>query len=110
MLTPELKARLDDETRRHKVVIYMKGTAMFPRCGFSAAAVQTLQTYGDVHSVDVLEDPELRDGIKEYSGWPTIPQVFINGQFVGGCDIIKELDARGELEPMIKAESAHPVG
>ena len=104
MLTPELKARLDEEIQSHPVVIYMKGNALFPRCGFSAAALQLLQPYGPVHAVDVLADPELRDGIKEYSAWPTIPQVFIHGKFVGGSDIVRELAERGELEPLIKGQ------
>jgi len=84
------------------VVIYMKGNALFPRCGFSAAAVQMLQPYGEVYAVDVLEDPELRDAIKEYSSWPTIPQIYIRGQFVGGSDIVRDLAERGELEQLIK--------
>ena len=102
MLTPELRARLDEEIRLHPVVLYMKGNALFPRCGFSAAALQLLQPYGEVHTVDVLADPELRDGIKEYSSWPTIPQIYIRGQFVGGSDIVRELQERGELEKLIK--------
>jgi monothiol glutaredoxin len=101
-MTPELKARFDEEIRTHKVVLYMKGNAMFPRCGFSAAAYQALAPHGPVHTVDVLAEPEVRDGIKEYSNWPTIPQVFINGKFVGGSDIVRELAERGELEGMIK--------
>jgi len=106
MLTPELKARLDEEIKSHPVVLYMKGNALFPQCGFSAAALQLLQPYGEVHTVDVLADPELRDGIKEYSSWPTIPQVFIRGQFVGGSDIVRELAERGELEKLIKGEAS----
>ncbi len=101
-MSPELKSRFEQETKSHPVVIYMKGNALFPRCGFSAAALQLLQQYGPVHAVDVLADPEIRDGIKEFSQWPTIPQVFIHGKFVGGSDIIRELADRGELEGMIK--------
>ena len=104
-MNSDLKARFDREIQSHPVVIYMKGNAMFPRCGFSAAAVQTLQPYGDVFAVDVLAEPELRDAIKEYSSWPTIPQVFIHGQFVGGSDIVRELSERGELEKLIKGEA-----
>lgn len=100
-MRPELKSRLDEETRKHKIVLYMKGTGLFPRCGFSAAAYQMLSNHGEVHTVDVLVDPELREGIKEYSNWPTIPQIFINGQFVGGSDIIREMDESGELEKLI---------
>jgi monothiol glutaredoxin len=101
-MTPELKQRFDDETKKHPVLLYMKGNALFPRCGFSAAAVQILQQYGDVHTVDVLAEPEVRDGIKEYSSWPTIPQIFIKGKFIGGSDILRDLEERGELESLIK--------
>jgi monothiol glutaredoxin len=102
-MTPELKTRLEGEVGGHKVVLYMKGNALFPRCGFSAAALQILQKYGPVHTVDVLTDPEVREGIKELTRWPTIPQVFIHGKFVGGSDILRELEDRGELEGMISA-------
>jgi monothiol glutaredoxin len=102
-MNEDLKARFDRETREHDVVIYMKGNALFPRCGFSAAALQTLQKHAKVHAVDVLAEPEVREGIKEYTRWPTIPQVFIKGQFVGGSDIVRELDDKGELEKLIKA-------
>jgi monothiol glutaredoxin len=98
----DLKARFDQEIALHKVVIYMKGNALFPRCGFSAAALQALQAHGPVHAVDVLADPELRDAIKEYSSWPTLPQVFIGGKFVGGSDIVRELQEQGELEKLIR--------
>jgi monothiol glutaredoxin len=101
-MTPELKARFDDEIQKHKVVLYMKGNALFPRCGFSAAALQMLQQFGPVHTVDVLADPAVRDGIKEYSSWPTIPQIFIHGKFIGGSDIVRELSERGELESIIQ--------
>ena len=101
-LSPELRARFDAEVKGHPVVLFMKGNALFPQCGFSAAALQVLQQYGPVHTVNVLEDPAIRDGIKRYSSWPTIPQVYIHGQFVGGSDIVRELEARGELGEMIK--------
>ena len=105
MLSPELKNRFDDETKKHKIVLYMKGNKLFPRCGFSATALQVLSSFGeDVYAVDVLADPAVRDGIKEYSSWPTIPQVFINGQFVGGSDIVVEMAQNGELEKLIKAK------
>jgi monothiol glutaredoxin len=100
-MTPELKTRLEGEVGGHKVVLYMKGNALFPRCGFSAAALQILQKYGPVHTVDVLAEPDVREGIKELTRWPTIPQVFIHGKFVGGSDILRELEERGELEGMI---------
>jgi monothiol glutaredoxin len=101
-MNEELKSRLDRETRENDVVIYMKGNALFPRCGFSAAAVQILQRHGKVHAVDVLAEPEVRDAIKEYTSWPTIPQIFIKGRFVGGSDIVRDLDESGELEKLIR--------
>ena len=104
MLSDDLKARFDRETKEHKIVLYMKGNALFPRCGFSAAALQMLQVYGPVHTVDVLAEQDVRDGIKEFSNWPTIPQVYIHGKFVGGSDIVRELATNGELEGMIKGK------
>jgi len=104
-MTPELKARFDEAVRNHKVVLFMKGNALFPQCGFSARALHILQQHGEVHTVDVLADPEVRQGIKEYSNWPTIPQVFINGKFVGGSDILIELEERGELADMIAGKT-----
>ena len=105
MLSPELKSRFDEETKNHKIVLYMKGNKLFPRCGFSASALQALSSFGEeVFTVDVLAEPLVRDGIKEYSNWPTIPQVFINGQFVGGSDIVLEMAHSGELEKLIKAK------
>ena len=104
-MTPELKARFDTEIQSHPVVLYMKGNALFPRCGFSAASLEALKPFGPVHTVDVLADPALREAIKEYSSWPTIPQVFIHGKFVGGCDIVRDLAERGELEEMIRGEA-----
>ena len=103
-MNSDLKARFDREIQSHPVVIYMKGNPLFPRCGFSAAAVQILQAYGPVHGVDVLSQSDVRDGIKEYTRWPTIPQVFIHGKFVGGSDIIRELEERGELKALIEAK------
>jgi monothiol glutaredoxin len=103
-VTPELKSRFDEEVKGHKIVLYMKGNALFPRCGFSAAALELLKPLGQVHTVDVLTDPAVRDGIKEYSSWPTIPQIYINGKFVGGSDIVRELADRGELAQLVKGE------
>jgi len=101
-LSDALKARFDTEIKEHKVVLYMKGNQLFPRCGFSARALELLKPFGPVHSVDVLTDNEVREGIKAYSNWPTIPQVYIHGQFIGGSDIVNELAASGELEKLIK--------
>ncbi|MGQ0507603.1 MAG: Grx4 family monothiol glutaredoxin [Myxococcaceae bacterium] len=101
-MTPDLKARFDSEIKANKIVIYMKGNAFFPKCGFSAIACEALKPFGPLYTVDVLNEPAVRDGIKEYSNWPTIPQVYINGKFVGGSDILRELAERGELEAMVK--------
>jgi monothiol glutaredoxin len=82
----------------------MKGTANFPQCGFSAATVGVFQELGvPFETADVLSDPELRDGIKRYSNWPTIPQVFIGGKFVGGCDIVREMYESGDLQSLLKS-------
>ncbi len=105
-MTPELKARLEKETQSHKIVLFMKGNAMFPQCGFSARALQLLQPFGEVHTVDVLADPAIRQGIKDYTNWPTIPQVFINGEFIGGSDILMELAERGELADLVAGKKA----
>lgn len=102
-LTPELKSRFEHEIKNHKIVLYMKGNRLFPRCGFSSSALQALSSFGEeVYCVDVLAEPDVRDGIKEFSNWPTIPQVYIKGQFVGGSDIIRDLAVSGELEKLIK--------
>ena len=82
----------------NNVVIYMKGTPVFPQCGFSATCVQVLSNLGiPFKGINVLEDPEVREGIKSYSNWPTIPQLYVKGEFVGGCDIIREMYETGEL-------------
>ena len=101
-VAPELKARFDDEIQKHKVVLYMKGNQLFPMCGFSARAVDLLKPLGPLHTVDVLTEPGVRDAIKAYSNWPTIPQIYINGKFIGGSDILTELAERGELEALVK--------
>jgi monothiol glutaredoxin len=95
--------RIRNTVEQNRIVIYMKGNRHFPQCGFSAATVEVFETLGvPFETVDVLQDPEVREGIKQYTRWPTIPQVFISGKFVGGCDIIREMYASGELEPMVK--------
>jgi monothiol glutaredoxin len=87
----------------NKVVLYMKGSPQFPQCGFSANAVQILKACGvnDMVTVDVLQDPEVRQGIKDYASWPTIPQLYIQGEFVGGSDIMREMYQSGELQKML---------
>ena len=85
------------------VVLFMKGTPVFPQCGFSATLVQVLSLMGiKFKGFDVLEDPEVRDGIKSFSEWPTIPQLYVKGEFVGGCDIVKEMFEKGELSNLLK--------
>ena len=101
---------LDDiarEVRENKVLVYMKGTPAFPMCGFSAATVQLLKEIGvPFKAVDVLAEPAKREAIKTFSKWPTIPQVYAGGKFIGGCDIVRELHARGELAPLLKSAAA----
>jgi len=89
----------------HPVVLYMKGTPQFPQCGFSANAIQILKASGvqELFTVNVLEDPDIRQGIKEYANWPTIPQLYIKGEFVGGSDILKEMYQSGELQKLLQA-------
>jgi len=100
----EIRQRIDELVKGNKVVLFMKGSPTFPMCGFSSSAVETLKAAGatEVAAVDVLKDPDIRQGIKDYSSWPTIPQVFIDGKFVGGCDILREMHERGELAPLLK--------
>ena len=89
----------------HDVVLYMKGTPTFPQCGFSSTVVQVLDYLGaDYESVNVLEDPEIRQGIKAYNNWPTIPQVFVKGEFIGGCDIVREMFESGELRQLMETK------
>ena len=87
----------------HPVVLYMKGSPQFPMCGFSANAVQLLKAAGieKPFTVDVLQDPEIRQGVKEYANWPTIPQLYVNGEFVGGSDILREMYESGELQKLL---------
>ena len=98
------QTKIDEQVKKNKIILYMKGTPSFPMCGFSAATIQVLDSYNVAYeSVNVLEDPAIREGIKRYSNWPTVPQLYINGEFVGGCDIVREMHAKGELEPLIRA-------
>ena len=104
-LDPNLKARLDELVRSDRVVLFMKGTPNAPRCGFSAAAVNALAAVGTPFSgVDVLEDPDVREGIKVYGNWPTIPQLYVDGELVGGSDIIQAMLNSGELHALFGAE------
>ncbi len=94
-----------NQVASHPVVLYMKGTPQFPQCGFSGAAVQILNAAGvrDIFAVNVLEDEEIRQGIKEYANWPTIPQLYVKGEFVGGTDIMREMYESGELQKLLAA-------
>jgi monothiol glutaredoxin len=96
----DVQQRIDDLVKQNRVVLFMKGTAQFPMCGFSGRAVQVLKACGvtDLKTVNVLEDEGVRHGIKAYSNWPTIPQLYINGEFVGGSDIMTEMYQAGELQ------------
>ncbi|MGI4800097.1 MAG: Grx4 family monothiol glutaredoxin [Janthinobacterium lividum] len=95
--------RIQNEISTNKVMLFMKGNAMFPQCGFSARVVQILTHMGvPFQTANVLEDAGLREGIKEFSNWPTIPQLYVDGEFVGGCDIITEMYQSGELESLMK--------
>lgn len=95
--------RIRQEIEENPVIVFMKGTPMFPQCGFSAAVVQALSLLGvKFKGVDVLTDPPLRDAVKEFSNWPTIPQVYVKGEFVGGADILREMYESGELATFLK--------
>jgi monothiol glutaredoxin len=106
-MTPELKARLDELVQQHKVLVFMKGNKLMPQCGFSNNVVQILNTLGvPYETIDVLSDYDIRQGIKEYSNWPTIPQVYVNGEFIGGSDVLIELYQNGELHQMVEVALA----
>jgi monothiol glutaredoxin len=99
----DVTEKIQSAINSSKIVLFMKGNRSFPQCGFSAATVEIFEQLGAPYeTVDVLADMEIREGIKRWSNWPTIPQVYINGKFVGGCDIIREMYENGELEPMVK--------
>ena len=99
----DIMQEIRDEVARNKVVLYMKGTPSFPMCGFSAATVEALRDTGYPFAhVNILEDQEKREAVKVYSSWPTVPQLYIGGKFVGGCDIVRELHATGELQRLLK--------
>jgi monothiol glutaredoxin len=100
-----LRTRLDATVKGNKIVLFMKGNRAFPQCGFSATVIQILNQLGAPYeTVNVLADGAVREGIKEYSQWPTIPQLYVGGEFVGGCDIVKSLNASGELQQLLGVE------
>ena len=99
--------RIQQTVTSNDIVLFMKGSPDFPQCGFSGRAVQILQHCGaDFASVDVLQDPDVRQGIKEYSNWPTIPQLYVKGEFLGGCDIIREMFETGELQEKLSVQAS----
>jgi len=100
----DINAFIDDKVKNNDVFLFMKGSPDFPQCGFSGQVVQILNYLGlDYASANVLESPELRDGVKTYSNWPTIPQLYIKGEFVGGADIVREMFQAGELQSQLEA-------
>lgn len=102
-MSDDIQKQIHDQVTTHPVVLYMKGSPQFPQCGFSANAVGILNALGvtDIFAVDVLQNPDIRQGIKDYANWPTIPQLYINGEFVGGSDIMTEMYQNGELKQML---------
>ncbi|MBV8617749.1 MAG: Grx4 family monothiol glutaredoxin [Curvibacter sp.] len=106
----DTQQRIDDLVKNNPVLLFMKGTASFPQCGFSGRAVQILKACGvdpkGLKTVNVLEDPEIRQGIKEYSQWPTIPQLYVKGEFIGGSDIMMEMYESGELQQVLGGQAA----
>jgi len=101
----DVKSWIKETVDSHSVVLFMKGTAQFPQCGFSGRAIELLKETGvqDLVTVNVLDDDEVRQGIKEFSNWPTIPQLYVKGEFIGGSDIMNEMHASGELQTLLKA-------
>ncbi|KAF8419150.1 thioredoxin-like protein, partial [Boletus edulis BED1] len=111
-LSQEARAKIQAAVQQSPVVLFMKGNPQMPQCGFSRAAVQVLDIQGvppgKLKTYDVLEDPELRSGIKEFSDWPTVPQIYVNGEFVGGCDILLGMHQSGELESLLEKHDIIP--
>jgi monothiol glutaredoxin len=106
-MTPEQQQRIESLVNQNKIMVFMKGNKLMPQCGFSNNVVQILNMLGvPYETIDVLDDHEIRQVIKEYSNWPTIPQVYVNGQFVGGSDILIELYQKGELQQMVEVALA----
>jgi monothiol glutaredoxin len=105
MTDPVVSDRIKQDVTDNPVVLYMKGTPVFPQCGFSAAVVQILTHLGvKFKGIDVLADPALRQGIKDFSSWPTVPQLYVKGEFVGGCDIVREMFESGELKDLLQTK------
>jgi monothiol glutaredoxin len=104
MTSMDIQQRIKDQVTAHRVVLYMKGTPQLPQCGFSQLAIQILDACGvqNPYTVNVLADADIRQGIKDYANWPTIPQLYVNGEFVGGSDIMREMYQSGELQKLIQ--------
>ena len=104
MADGSVSSRIKNDIESNDVVLFMKGNPVFPQCGFSAAVVEVLSELGvKFKGVDVLQDPSLRQGIKDFSNWPTVPQLYVKGEFIGGCDIVREMYSTGELEQGLKS-------
>jgi monothiol glutaredoxin len=100
---PDIIEQIRQAVEKTPVLLFMKGTSSFPQCGFSARVVQVLESYGVPYkTVDVLSNPAVREGVKRFANWPTIPQLYVGGKFVGGCDIVTEMHESGELEPLLR--------
>jgi monothiol glutaredoxin len=107
----DTRTRIEEIVKNHDIVLFMKGTALFPQCGFSSRAVAILDHLNvPFETVDVLQDPEIRNGIKEYSDWPTVPQLYVKGEFLGGSDIMMEMFEAGELQQLIEEKEIARVG
>lgn len=110
-MTSDIHRRIDETVKSQRVVLFMKGNRAFPKCGFSARVVDILEQHDTTFlDVDILEDPELRASLKDYSNWPTFPQLFVDGALVGGCDIVSQMEAGGELGPLLSGASATKSG
>jgi monothiol glutaredoxin len=105
-MTRNVMDEIAETVKANPVVLFMKGSKSMPQCGFSAAVIQVLNELGVPYKdINVLADPDIRDGIKRFSDWPTIPQLYVNGEFVGGCDIVREMHAKGELAAIVKPKA-----
>ncbi len=103
-MNPEVQKKITEDVKSHKIIMYIKGNKGMPMCGFSKRVMDIFEDLGaNFETRDVLSDPEIREGVKEFTQWPTIPQIFINGEFIGGCDIVTDLYTSGELKKMVDA-------
>ncbi len=108
-MTNPVFERIESDIKNNDIVLYMKGTKQIPQCGFSATVAQVLERLGitEYKDVNVLADPEIREGIKQFTNWPTIPQLYVKGEFIGGCDIVREMYQSGELEQLLKEKGVN---